>query len=117
MRPIIIFGDYSKLSTMLVQSIAPYVTKVCFDGEVPANSQQLFFETLSKHQYQRNLTIRNLRKVDKFVIKAVKKLNKKKIPVTLENAEDESLLDLPGLYFDCLKILTTKEAFSIFVSF
>uniref|UniRef100_A0AC34Q0C5 DUF38 domain-containing protein n=1 Tax=Panagrolaimus sp. JU765 TaxID=591449 RepID=A0AC34Q0C5_9BILA len=113
----VIFADYSKFSTMLVQLLAPYVTKVCFDGEVPANYQRLFFENLSKNQYQRKLTIRNLKKVDGFVIEAVKKLNEKNIFVTLKYPENNVLLELPGLHFDCLKISIAKEAFFIWNNF
>uniref|UniRef100_A0AC34R7C0 DUF38 domain-containing protein n=1 Tax=Panagrolaimus sp. JU765 TaxID=591449 RepID=A0AC34R7C0_9BILA len=98
---------------MLVQSIAPYVTKVCFDGKVTANYQQLFFESLSKNQ--RNVTIKNLRKVDEILIETVKKLNEKNIFVTLKNPEDDILFKLSGLRFDCLKLSITKDEFSFFI--
>uniref|UniRef100_A0AC34RFT7 DUF38 domain-containing protein n=1 Tax=Panagrolaimus sp. JU765 TaxID=591449 RepID=A0AC34RFT7_9BILA len=115
--PKYIFGNYSKFSTMLVEFIAPYVTKVCFIGEVhlTANYDQLFFESLSKNQNQRYLKIWYLKKIDEFFIEAVKKLNEKNIPVELKCPEKKLLLDMPGLRFDRLKILTSIKEFSVFI--
>uniref|UniRef100_A0AC34QL69 Uncharacterized protein n=1 Tax=Panagrolaimus sp. JU765 TaxID=591449 RepID=A0AC34QL69_9BILA len=96
---------YCKFSENLIKRIIPYVTKVSLDCENPANFQRLFFETLSKHQEQKSLEIRNIWFVNNIVIEALKKLNELNVPIKLCYPLFARVLhELPGVHFEILKI-------------
>uniref|UniRef100_A0AC34R9F3 Uncharacterized protein n=1 Tax=Panagrolaimus sp. JU765 TaxID=591449 RepID=A0AC34R9F3_9BILA len=79
-----IFNFYCcNFSKKLVQLVAPYATEVFIKGGDSGIFHRLFFEALSKDQKQKNLTIVHLRKIDIFVMKSLKKMNEKNIPIKL----------------------------------